>query len=154
MNGFSDDDRAFSPLAGAGVLVGVVVVLLAVIGAAVFGLIDGVAQPTAEFEVEREDGDLVVTALGPDPVPTEELSIRGEDPDGEVAFGTWPGEAGVVRPGDRVVVANATGNEKIEVVWEPVGFTRTETLASYENEDDSTTRGWTDGEDTESDPLG
>lgn len=60
-------------------LVGIVVVLLALVGAAVFGLIDGVAPPDAEFEVETEGTDLVVVAAGPEPVPAEELYVRGED---------------------------------------------------------------------------
>ncbi len=147
MHSFRADDRGFTPVAGTGVLVGVVVSLLAVVGAAVFGLIDGVAPPDAEFEVEHEDGELVITAVGPDPVPAEELSVRGEDPDGEVVFGTWPGD-GVVHPGDRVVIPEATGNEDVEVVWEPVAFARTETLGSY-SESDVDTEGW-----DEADPLG
>jgi hypothetical protein len=134
MHAFRSDERGFTPVAGTGLLVGVVVLLLAVVGGAMFGLIDGVAPPDAEFEVEREGGDIVVVAAGPDPVPAEELHVRGEDPDGEVEFGAWPGE-GVVEPGDRVVVPNATGNEQFDVVWEPVAFDTRETLGSYNGED-------------------
>ena len=134
MAAFRDDERGFTPLAGTGLLVGVVVLLLAIVGAAVFGLIDGVAPPDAEFEAQQEGGELVVVALGPDPVPAEELYVRGEDPDGNVQFGAWPGD-GVVRPGDRVPVPNATGNENFAVVWEPVAFDTRETLGSYDGED-------------------
>ncbi|EMA67918.1 type IV pilin [Halorubrum distributum] len=134
MAAFRDDERGFTPLAGTGLLVGVVVLLLALVGAAVFGLIDGVAPPDAEFEGKQENGSLVVVALGPEPVPAEELYVRGEDPDGNVQFGAWPGD-GVVRPGDQVVVPNATGNENFEVVWEPVAFDTRETLGSYDGED-------------------
>jgi hypothetical protein len=134
MRGFRNDERGFTPIAGTGLLVGVVVLLLAVVGAAMFGLIDGVAPPDAEFQVEHENGDLVVVAAGPEPVPAEELYVRGEDPDGEVEFGAWPGE-GVVEPGDRVVVPNATGNEQFDVVWEPVAFDTRETLGTYNGED-------------------
>jgi len=134
MAGFRTDERGFTPLAGTGLLVGVVVLLLAMVGAAVFGIIDNVAPPDAEFEGQTEDGDLVVVALGPDPVSAEELYVRGEDPDGNVQFGAWPGD-GVVRPGDQVVVPNATGNEDFEVVWEPVAFDNRETLGSYDGED-------------------
>ncbi|QKY17794.1 type IV pilin [Halorubrum sp. CBA1229] len=134
MRGFRNDERGFTPIAGTGLLVGVVVLLLAVVGAAMFGLIDGVAPPDAEFQVEHEDGDLVVVAAGPEPVPAEELYVRGEDPDGEVEFGAWPGD-GVVEPGDRVVVPNATGNEQFDVVWEPVAFDTRETLGTYNGED-------------------
>ena len=133
MVGFRNDERGFTPLAGTGLLVGVVVLLLALVGAAVFGLIDGVAPPDAEFEGQQEGGDLVVVALGPEPVPAEELYVRGEDPDGNVQFGAWPGD-GVVRPGDQVVVPNATGNEDFDVVWEPVAFDNSETLGSYSGE--------------------
>jgi hypothetical protein len=86
------------------------------------------------FEGQQENGSLVVVALGPEPVPAEELYVRGEDPDGNVQFGAWPGD-GVVRPGDQVVVPNATGNENFEVVWEPVAFDTRETLGSYNGED-------------------
>ena len=81
MAAFRGDERGFTPLAGTGLLVGVVVLLLAIVGAAVFGLIDGVAPPDAEFEGKQEGGELVVVALGPEPVPAEELYVRGEDPD-------------------------------------------------------------------------
>ena len=134
MAAFRDDERGFTPLAGTGLLVGVVVLLLAIVGAAVFGLIDGVAPPDAEFEGQTDNGSIVVVALGPEPVPAEELYVRGEDPDGNVQFGAWPGE-GVVRPGDKVVVPNATGNENFDVVWEPVAFDTRETLGSYDGED-------------------
>ena len=134
MVAFRDDERGFTPLAGTGLLVGVVVLLLAIVGAAVFGLIDGVAPPDAEFEGQQENGTLVVVALGPEPVPAEELYVRGEDPDGNVQFGAWPGD-GVVRPGDKVPVPNATGNENFDVVGEPVAFDNQETLGSYDGEE-------------------
>ena len=134
MRAFRNDERGFTPIAGSGMLVGIVVVLLALVGAAMFGLIDGVAPPDAEFEVEKEGTDLVIVAAGPEPVPAEELHVRGEDPGEEVQFGAWPGE-GVVRPGDRVTVPNATGNENLEVVWEPVAFDTHETLGTYSGED-------------------
>ena len=141
MTRFRSDERGFTPVAGSGMLVGIVVLLLAVVGAAVFGLIDGVAPPTAEFEVEQNGAELVVVALGPDPVPADELYVRGEDPDENVQFGAWPG-SGVVQPGDRAAVPNATGNEQITIVWEPVAFDRSETLGSYDNEE-SDIEGWT-----------
>ena len=143
MSEFRDDDRGFAPMAGTGVLVGVVVLILAVVGAAVFGLIDGVAPPDAEFEVEREGDELVVVAVGPDPVPAEELSLRGEDPDDSMSFDDWPGD-GVVKPDDRMTVPNATGDETVEIVWEPAAFDRSETLGSYEPDEDSEIDGWVD----------
>jgi len=134
MRAFRNDERGFTPIAGSGMLVGIVVVLLALVGAAVFGMIDGVAPPDAEFQIETEGSDLVVVSAGPEPVPAEELYVRGEDPDEAVQFGAWPGE-GIVRPGDRVTVPNATGNEDIEVVWEPVAFDTHETLGTYAGEE-------------------
>lgn len=151
MHGFRNDERGFAPIAGTGMLVGIVVVLLAIVGAAVFGLIDGVAPPDAEFEVERDGGKLVVVAVGPDPVPAEELYVRGEDPDEAVQFGAWPGD-GIVQPGDRVMVPNATGNEQFDVVWEPVAFDTRETLGSYDGEDSAIDE-WAE-EGSEGDPLG
>ncbi|WP_418286723.1 type IV pilin [Halorubrum sp. DTA46] len=150
MHAFRSDERGFTPIAGTGLLVGIVVLLLAIVGAAVFGLIDGVAPPDAKFEVEQDGGELVVVALGPDPVPTEELHVRGEDPNGDVRFGAWPGD-GVVRPGDRVAIPNATGNENVEVVWEPVAFATRETLGTYDGEGPAID-GWTE-EGPGADPL-
>ena len=142
MTPFRSDERGFTPVAGTGMLVGIVVLLLAVVGAAVFGLIDGVAPPEAEFEIEEDDGELVVVSLGPDPVPAEELYVRGEDPNENVRFGAWPGD-GVVQPGDRVTIPNATGNEQVDVVWEPVAFDTWETLGSYDGEG-ADIDGWTE----------
>ena len=147
MRALRNDERGFTPIAGSGMLVGIVVVILALVGAAVFGMIDGVAPPDAEFQVETEGTDRVVVAVGPEPVPAEELYVRGEDPDDEVQFGAWPGD-GVVRPGDRVTVPNATGNENIKVMWEPVAFDTYEKLGSY-NGEDSAIEG-----SSERDPLG
>lgn len=154
MHTLRNDERGFTPIAGTGVLVGVVVLLLAVVGGAVFGLIDGVAPPDAEFEVEQDGDELVIVALGPDPVAVEELSVRGEDPDETVQFGAWPG-TGVVQPGDRLTVPNATGNEQFEVIWEPVAFATHETLARYDGEE-STISEWGDdnGGGPGADPLG
>lgn len=133
MKSFRTDERGFTPIAGTGMLVGIVVLLLAIVGAAVFGLIDGVAPPDAEFEVQQDGDELVIVALGPEPVPAEELYVRGEDPDEAVRFGAWPGN-GVVQPGDRVAVPNATGNEQFDVIWEPVAFDTRETLGTYAGE--------------------
>ncbi|EMA67546.1 hypothetical protein C461_07464 [Halorubrum aidingense JCM 13560] len=151
MHAFRNDERGFTPIAGTGLLVGIVVLLLAIVGAAVFGLIDGVAPPDAKFEVEEDGGELVVVALGPDPVAAEELYVRGSDPDENVQFGSWPGD-GVVRPGDRVAVPNATGNEQLEIVWEPVAFATRETLTEYDGEDSEISE-WAD-EEGGTDPLG
>jgi hypothetical protein len=150
MSRFRTDQRGFTPIAGTGLLVGIVVLLLAIVGAAVFGLIDGVAPPDAEFQVERQGGDLAVVAAGPEPVAAEELYVYGEDPDGEVAFGAWPGD-GVVEAGDRVVIPNATGNEQVDVVWRPVAFDTSETLGSYEGEESEISE-WTE-EEPGRDPL-
>jgi len=116
-------------------LVGIVVVLLALVGAAVFGLIDGVAPPDAEFEVETEGQ----TSWSSRPVPNQFrpkscTSAARTRTDEAVQFGAWPGD-GVVQPGDRVTVPNATGNENLEVVWEPVAFDTYETLGTYNGED-------------------
>jgi len=148
MRRIRDDDRAFTPLAGTGLLVGVVVLLLAVLGAAMFGFIDSVAPPEGEFTVETgEDGEVVVTYVDGEPIAAEELYVRGQDPDGDVRFGAWPDD-GVVRPGTRITVDAADGNEELRVVWEPVGFDRSETLAEHEPEGPD----WTEGERV--DPLG
>ena len=151
MRALRNDDRGFTPLAGSGLLIGIVVVLLALVGAAMIGLIDGVAPPDAEFEAERDGGDLVIVANGPDPVPAQELYVRGEDPDGNVQFGGWPGD-GVVQPGDRVTVPNATGNEQFEVVWEPVAFDTRKTLGKY-NGEGSNIESWSE-DGSGRDPLG
>ncbi len=127
-------------MAGTGLLVGVVVLLLAVVGAAVFGFIDGVAPPEAEMEIDADDGEVTIMHLGGDPIRADALHVRGSDPNGEVQFGSWPAD-GLVKPGDRITVDGATGNEEIEVVWNPVAFDRSATLASHDpNEADI--EGW------------
>lgn len=153
MHGIRTDDRAFTPLAGTGLLVGVVVLLLAVVGAAMFGFIDSVAPPDAEFQVEmNEDDELVITYLAGDPIPAEELYVRGEDPDEAVRFGGWPG-GGVVEPGDQVTIERATGNENVDVVWESAAFTRQATLAEYEGEESAISE-WAEEEGVGTAPIG
>ncbi|MWV64823.1 type IV pilin [Halorubrum sp. JWXQ-INN 858] len=149
MDGLPTDDRAFTPIAGTGLLVGVVVLLLAVVGAAMFGFIDAVAPPDAEFHVEQEGDELVVTHLGREPLPAEELYVRGDDPDGTVRFGAWPGD-GLVRPGEQITIPDATGNEEVEIVWDPVAFARTETLAEYDPDDEDD---WDRGDGLGIDPV-
>ncbi len=140
MGRFGSDERGFTPAAGTGLLIGVVVLLVAVVGAAMFGFIEGVAPPNAEMEIDADRGEVTITHLGGDPIPAEELHVRGVDPDEEARFGGWPGD-GLVEPGDRIVVEGATGNEEIEVVWQPVAFDRSETLASYDP-DEAELEGW------------
>ncbi|WP_418282090.1 type IV pilin [Halorubrum sp. DTA98] len=139
MRGFRDDDRGFTPIAGAGLLVGVVVLLLAVVGAAMFGFIDAVAPPDAEFQIQH-DGEMVITYVEGEPIPAEALHVYGTDPNEEVQFGGWPTD-GLVRPGERIVVEAATGNEEMEVVWNPVGFDRSKTLGEYDP-DEAEVEGW------------
>lgn len=134
------DERAFTPLAGTGLLVGVVVLLLATVGAAMFGFIDAVAPPDAEFEVDAGGEEMTITHLGDEPIPAEDLYVYGEDPDGEVQFGGWPDD-GLVQPGDRIVVPEATGNERVEVVWNPRGFDRSRTLGEHDP-DEAEVEGW------------
>lgn len=151
MRRFRDDDRAFTPLAGTGLLVGVVVLLLAIVGAAMFGFIDAVAPPDAEFVIEQDGGEVTIVHVGGEPIPAEELYVYGEDPDGEVTFGAWPAD-GLVEPGDRVTVTDATGNERIELVWDSAAFDRSETLAEREGDDRPD---WVDeGDGLGTDPLG
>lgn len=140
MTGVRTDERAFTPMAGTGVLVGVVVLLLAVVGAAMFGFIDAVAPPDAEFEIDSTDDTVTITHHGDEPIPAEDLYVHGEDPNEEVQFGGWPDD-GLVHPGDTIVVPDATGNEQVEVVWNPQGFDRTRTLGEYDP-DEAEVEGW------------
>ncbi|WP_459882825.1 type IV pilin [Halorubrum gandharaense] len=151
MRGIRDDDRAFTPMAGTGLLVGVVVLLLAVVGAAVFGFIDAVEPPEAEFDVSEDDDGIVIVYLQGDPIAAEELVVRGDDPDGEVQFGGWPAD-GVVEPGDRVVIEEATGNEEVRIVWESAAFTSSEELAEYDGEEEGRPD-WADDDGFDTDPL-
>ncbi len=140
MVGLRGDERAFTPVAGTGLLVGVVVLLVAIVGAAMFGFIDAVAPPDAEFEVDGGDETVAITHLGDEPIPAEDLYVYGEDPNEEVQFGSWPDD-GLVQPGDRIVVPDATGNERVEVVWNPTGFDRSRTLGEYDP-DEADVEGW------------
>ncbi len=140
MSRFRSDGRGFTPMAGAGLLIGVVVLLLAVVGAAMFGFIDAVAPPDARMEIDSNDDEVTITHVEGEPIPAEELHVRGSDPNEEVQFGGWPAD-GLVEPGDRIVVEEATGNEEVEVVWNPVAFDRSETMASYDP-DEAEIEGW------------
>ncbi|SNR55690.1 type IV pilin [Halorubrum vacuolatum] len=140
MSRFRDDRRGFTPMAGTGLLIGVVVLLLAVVGAAVFGFIDGVAPPEAEMEIDAGGGEVTITYLAGEPIRADELYVRGDDPDDGVQFGGWPAD-GLVEPGDRITVEGATGNEEVEVVWNPAAFDRQKTLESYDP-DEAELEGW------------
>lgn len=146
MRSLRNDDRGFTPMAGTGLLAGVVVLLLAVVGAAMFGFIDAVAPPDAEFDIDVDDDELIIVHQGGEPIPAEDLHVHGTDPNENVQFGAWPGD-GLVRPGDRVAVNGATGNEEVEVVWNPVGFDRSKTLGEHDP-DEAAAEGW------ETDDLG
>ena len=136
MRSLASDRRGFIPVAGAGVLVAVVALILTVVGAGVFGLVDNAAPPEATFEVESTTDGVVVTALGPDTVSAAELSVHREAENGTVSVEPWPA-GGVVSAGDRVTLASTPPGSDLTVVWEPSGFAREETLARYNPERDA-----------------
>ncbi len=136
MRSLVSDRRGFIPVAGTSVLVAVVALVLTVVGAGVFGLVDDTAPPEATFEVESTTDGVVVTALGPDAVSAGELSVHREDENGTVSVVSWPG-TGVVSAGDQVTLAATPPGEELTVVWEPRGFAREETLARYDPERDA-----------------
>jgi len=144
MDSIRRDDRGFVPLAGAGVLVAVVTLVLAVVGVGVFGAVDNVAAPETEFNVTATGNGVVITAVGPDSVPGSELAVQREHANGTVTVEPWPSD-GPVRPADRVKLDPAGPDEKIEVIWEPSGFTREETLASYDSSAESESKPWAGG---------
>jgi FlaG/FlaF family flagellin (archaellin) len=136
MRSLVSDRRGFIPVAGTSVLVAVVALVLTVVGAGVFGLVDDTAPPEATFEVESTTDGVVVTALGPDAVSAGELSVRREAENGTVSVVSWP-RTGVVSAGDQVTLAATPPGEELTVVWEPRGFARKETLARYDPERDA-----------------
>jgi FlaG/FlaF family flagellin (archaellin) len=136
MRSLVPDRRGFVPVAGTSVLVAVVALVLTVVGAGVFGLVDDTAPPEASFEVESTTDGVVVTALGPDAVPATELSVHREAANETVSVEPWP-ETGVVSTGDQATLAPTPPGEELTVVWEPTGFAREETLARYDPERDA-----------------
>lgn len=136
MRSLVPDRRGFVPLAGTGVLVAIVALVLTVVGAGVFGLVDNTAPPEATFEVNTTTDGVVVTALGPDAIPATELAVQREAENGTVSVEPWP-RSGVVSTGDQVTLAATPPGEKLTVVWEPTGFAREETLARYDPERDA-----------------
>jgi len=136
MRSLVPDRRGFIPVAGTGVLVTVVALVLTVVGAGVFGLVDNTAPPEAAFEVESTTDGVVVTALGPDTVSAGELSVRREAENGTVSVVSWPG-TGIVSAGDQVTLAATPPGETLTIVWEPRGFAREETLTRYNPERDA-----------------
>ena len=136
MRSLVSDRRGFIPVAGTSMLVAVVALVLTVVGAGVFGLVDDTAPPEATFEVESTTDGVVVTALGPDAVSAGELSVHREAENGTVSVASWP-RTGVVSAGDQVTLAATPPGEELTVVWEPRGFAREETLARYDPERDA-----------------
>ena len=105
------DDRAVSPVIGVVLMVAVVVILAAVIGAFVLGL--GGSQneaPQASFSYDSETG--IVTMSGGDSIPSDQLAVEGP------ATFTGSGDGGTVVAGDASGAASdANGDGQIDVIW-------------------------------------
>lgn len=128
------DKRAVSPVIGNVLLVAVAVVIATVLVVAALGLFSGgEPAPTAEFEFTKTDNGLVIVHTHGGEIDPGQLYVRGEDPDGDVTFGTWAAlggeaEGGAVSAGDRLRLPAADFDEAITVVWNPADRDRSAIL--------------------------
>lgn len=105
------DDRAVSPVIGVVLMVAVVVILAAVIGAFVLGL-GGEQQdaPQAAFSYDAETG--FVTMQSGEAIPSDQLTVEGG------ATFTGSGDGGTVVAGDASGAASdANSDGQIDVIW-------------------------------------
>lgn len=109
--------RGVSPVIGVILMVSITVILAAVIGTFALGFADfSQRPPQATFQFDLSGDGLTITHSAGAPLEASNLEIRGDDPDGSVAFGSWPG-SGSVGAGDSVTLANANGDEAVRLIW-------------------------------------
>ena len=119
---FVEEKRAVSPVIGVVLMVAVVVILAAVIGAFVLGL-GGDQQQAPQASFSYSDGTL--TMEGGDAIPGDQLTVNGNDN----PFGDDP-----VTAGSTTEITPTDG--EIRIVWDD-GSGNSATLQTIEVEDDS-----------------
>ena len=123
----SGDDRAVSPVIGVVLMIAVVVILAAVVGAFATGIFGNQQDaPQAAFSYDADAG--AVTMESGDAIPSDELTVEGgvsfddSDNDGNI-------EAGDVASGG---ISDTNGDEQISVNWESTDGSQSATLASFD----------------------
>ena len=121
------DSRGVSPVIGVVLMIAVVVILAAVVGAFATGVFGGQQDtPQAAFSYDADAG--AVTMDSGDAIPSGQLSVEGgasfsdSDGDGDV-------EAGDVASG---TISDTNGDDQISVNWESEDGSQSATLANFD----------------------
>ncbi|AHF98399.1 hypothetical protein HALLA_05410 [Halostagnicola larsenii XH-48] len=128
----SSNDRAVSPVIGIVLMVGITVIMAAIIGGLVMGMIpDQTSQPTVNLEFQEHNETVTIAHGGGDDFDaagvtitgsgmTEELSATADDDSGGIESNSWDNSTST---GDSITLAedsdgglDADGGE-IQVVW-------------------------------------
>jgi FlaG/FlaF family flagellin (archaellin) len=126
-------------------MVAITVLLAAVIASFVLGLGPGGTAPTVNLDAEYESSSntLVVSVIGGDAVPHDQISfsgsgiisIQGSPPDRQwpvgQASGSVDGET-VIQSGDDVELTTTSDSYSIDVVWSAEDGDSTQTLTTFE----------------------
>jgi flagellin-like protein len=112
---FVSDKRGVSPVIGVVLMVAVVVILAAVIGAFVLGLGgDQQATPQASFSVS--DGEIIYE--GGDTINGDDLTVSGAASDGTSSGELTPGDSVGTVNGDGTVRVVYEGNGQSSTIWQ------------------------------------
>lgn len=122
------DERAVSPVVSVALLLAITVLLVTVIGGALFELDLGSAKaPSATLSFEVSGDDVVMTHEGGDTLAADEIVVL--DQDGAELSGL---DTDLATGEQAVIVGNVTGIERVTVVWQaPDGDSET-ILATFE----------------------
>ena len=128
LNELRSDSRAVSPVIGVVLMIAVVVILAAVVGAFATGIFGNQQDaPQAAFSYDA-DADSVTMESG-DAIPSDELTVEGgasfsdSDGDGNVEAGDVASGAGI---------SDTNGDGQISVNWESTDGSQSATLASFD----------------------
>ena len=118
----SEDDRAVSPVIGVVLMIAVVVILAAVVGAFATGIFGGqTTAPQASFSLDSG----TVTMESGESIPNSELTVEGA---GTGAFDNDPVTAGSVADG----ASDTNGDGEITVTWNSADGGDSAVLASFD----------------------
>jgi len=110
-----ETDRAVSPVIGVILMVAITVILAAVIGAFVLGLGNDVSEtvPNAQFDVEFDGSDAVITHEGGDNVDNDSISVQVDGSSSSVTQFTED----TISAGTQVTV-DVSSASTVSIVWE------------------------------------
>ena len=120
----SRDDRAVSPVIGVVLMIAVVVILAAVVGAFATGIFGGQSDaPQAAFSYDADANTL--TMESGDSVPASELTVNVAGAD---AGGSWSSDP--VEAGTQYTGVGASSGDEIRVIWNDPGSDNSATIFS------------------------